>query len=426
MAAWGWVEKATFIGVASAVLLGTSLLAVAAPTGGPSRGPALLEIRKTAEAGDADAQYSMGLLYATGEGVPLEREQARKWMRKAAEQGDPRAQNQLGLLLDPLWFGRRASEQAHEAARWYKRAAQQGYGPAAHNLQAMKDARLVADDVPDPVTLQPASLAPAPAANPPAIARFDGEADLSDPTPAGPDAREIFALNAPAIAEMLGDGNYGSGVLVGTLTGKGGAYTLRRGEGGFDNPVPYGFFSRAKKEAKILEGTQAVVMTNRHVLQGNVQVRVGLGSNANGETLARYVVSGVCLPDDPDLDLALAFVPYGHEGAEHLRTLRPLPPFDDIRPPAKGSPVFALGNPEKLPRTITQGLFNGVRPEGLQFDAPISKGSSGGALLDARGRLLGIIVGFAAAEGSQNLNFAIPYDRIAKFLAGENMSCFLP
>jgi hypothetical protein len=53
-------------------------------------------LRKKAEAGDAAAQFSLGLRYGNGEGVPKDYAEAMKWLRKAAEQGDASAQCDLG------------------------------------------------------------------------------------------------------------------------------------------------------------------------------------------------------------------------------------------------------------------------------------------------------------------------------------------
>lgn len=51
---------------------------------------------KAAEQGDANAQRSLGLAYAKGEGLPRNYAQAAQWFRKAAEQGDADAQFYLG------------------------------------------------------------------------------------------------------------------------------------------------------------------------------------------------------------------------------------------------------------------------------------------------------------------------------------------
>ena len=55
---------------------------------------------ETAAAGDASAQFKIGLLYEEGWGVPEDDAEARKWYRKAAEQGHVRAQFNLGVIYD--------------------------------------------------------------------------------------------------------------------------------------------------------------------------------------------------------------------------------------------------------------------------------------------------------------------------------------
>ena len=48
-------------------------------------------LQKKAEAGDASAQFNLGLRYAQGRGVPYDEKEALKWYRKAAEQGHRRS-----------------------------------------------------------------------------------------------------------------------------------------------------------------------------------------------------------------------------------------------------------------------------------------------------------------------------------------------
>ena len=59
---------------------------------------ALREWQPLAEAGDARAQYGLGLMYATGQGVPKSDVEAVKWYRLAADQGRANAQNNLGAM----------------------------------------------------------------------------------------------------------------------------------------------------------------------------------------------------------------------------------------------------------------------------------------------------------------------------------------
>ncbi len=80
-----------------------------------------------------------------------------------------------------------------------------------------------------------------------------------------------------------------------------------------------------------------------------------------------------------------------------------------------GQKVYAIGAPQGLDLTISDGIVSGMRdlPQGrvIQTTAPISPGSSGGPLFDAYGRLVGIMT-FQHRTG-QNLNFAVPADWIA-------------
>ena len=52
-------------------------------------------VRKAAEAGDAEAQYRLGLMYAKGDGVEEDQWEAVDWLRKAAKQGHKPARNEL-------------------------------------------------------------------------------------------------------------------------------------------------------------------------------------------------------------------------------------------------------------------------------------------------------------------------------------------
>jgi hypothetical protein len=77
---------------------------------------------------------------------------------------------------------------------------------------------------------------------------------------------------------------------------------------------------------------------------------------------------------------------------------------------AVGERVYAIGAPEGLELTLSEGVVSGLRDYGggrvIQTSAAISPGSSGGGLFDTRGRLIGITT-FSMKKG-QNLNFALP------------------
>jgi TPR repeat protein len=89
-------------------------------------------------------------------------------------------------------------------------------------------------------------------------------------------------------------------------------------------------------------------------------------------------------------------------------------PFDffdlSARDVRVGERVYAIGNPRGLEQSMSEGIVSGLRAEDgasrIQHSAPISPGSSGGALISSRGELLGINSWYG--KESQNLNFAVP------------------
>jgi TPR repeat protein len=86
--------------------------------------------RKGAEEGDATAQNSFGLRFASGEGVPRSEAEASKWFRRAAQQGLADAQFNLGNLFYSASLSRPpvgTGEARIEAYMWYHLAAAQGH-----------------------------------------------------------------------------------------------------------------------------------------------------------------------------------------------------------------------------------------------------------------------------------------------------------
>ena len=73
-------------------------LAVGAPV--QAQTPEIDALRARAEAGDAEAQFNLGTVYADGEGVPQDDAEAARWFRLAADQGLGEAQNNLGFMYD--------------------------------------------------------------------------------------------------------------------------------------------------------------------------------------------------------------------------------------------------------------------------------------------------------------------------------------
>ena len=99
----------------------------------PANANAILfdEIKAKAENGDAAVQYQLGLYYFNGNGVTKDYLEAARWWRKAAGQGHAMAQYQFGLCN---YAGYGVGQNYAEAARWWGKASEQGNALAQYNL----------------------------------------------------------------------------------------------------------------------------------------------------------------------------------------------------------------------------------------------------------------------------------------------------
>ncbi len=88
-------------------------------------------LRARAEAGDAEAQFDVGFMYAIGDGVPEDDVEAARWYRLAAEQGDADGQFILGFSYGE---GEGVPQDDTEAVRWFRLAADQGFADAQNRL----------------------------------------------------------------------------------------------------------------------------------------------------------------------------------------------------------------------------------------------------------------------------------------------------
>ncbi len=96
---------------------------------------ALKEWRPLAEAGNAIAQFRLGVMFEGGQGVPKDGEEAAKWYVKSANQGYALGQNKVGLMYLNGWWG--MPQDYKEALRWFLLAAEQGNIYARNNLGSM-------------------------------------------------------------------------------------------------------------------------------------------------------------------------------------------------------------------------------------------------------------------------------------------------
>lgn len=77
-----------------------------------------------------------------------------------------------------------------------------------------------------------------------------------------------------------------------------------------------------------------------------------------------------------------------------------------------GDEVTAIGSPLGLKNTVSKGIISAVRQCEIQITAPISPGSSGGALFDEAGKVLGVT--YAGMVGGENLNLVIPAKEVVQ------------
>lgn len=151
----------------------------------------------------------------------------------------------------------------------------------------------------------------------------------------------------------------------------------------------------------VIVSDDGYVLTNNHVIDGADAIQVQL---ADGRITEATIVG-----TDQETDLAvlkisldkLPVISMGTSNALHV-----------------GDVVLAIGSPFGLGQTVTQGIISATGRSDLgittfenfiQTDAAISKGNSGGALVDTNGRLVGINTALLSSNGASNgIGFAIP------------------
>ena len=105
----------------------------------------LAQLRALAEQGDAVAQYNLGLMSASGRGVPEDDVEAVRWYRLAADQGYATAQYNLG---NRYANGEGVPEDDLLAYMWWNLAAAQG-NETAQSKKAQAESRMTRDQIAD-------------------------------------------------------------------------------------------------------------------------------------------------------------------------------------------------------------------------------------------------------------------------------------
>jgi S1-C subfamily serine protease len=169
-------------------------------------------------------------------------------------------------------------------------------------------------------------------------------------------------------------------------------------------------------------GEKGEIATNAHVVTDGEGTDLRRASSVYVQFADGNQVQARIVGVDPNSDLALLRIdPAG-------LTLRPLP-LGSSRALKVGAPVAAIGSPYGEPQSLSVGVISGLDRSiesltgfsiggAIQTDAAINRGNSGGPLVDARGRVLGINSQIrSTGGGGEGVGFAVPVDTVRSVLA---------
>jgi S1-C subfamily serine protease len=241
-----------------------------------------------------------------------------------------------------------------------------------------------------------------------ALGAFDEPAPAVDATPitsgSGQSATSTTSIDVAEIYRRSGPG-----VVQITSTSRGTAET-----DAFGNVVP-GQPQSGLGSGFVID-KEGHIVTNFHVVEGADEIEV---SFSNQDTVQATVIG-----TDPSTDLALLKVDVDAQALTPLA----LADSDDVQ---VGEPVVAIGNPFGLERTVTAGIVSALQREVrapnsftidhvIQTDAPINSGNSGGPLIDADGRVIGVNSQIETANGgggNVGIGFAVPSNTVKSVVA---------
>ncbi|MBS3915384.1 MAG: trypsin-like peptidase domain-containing protein [Bacteroidetes bacterium] len=195
---------------------------------------------------------------------------------------------------------------------------------------------------------------------------------------------------------------------------KDGGTSSQKKNDGTDEETPQQIAKRALQSVVIIymsnsQGSgffvrDGIVVTNFHVVKGSTE-----GIIKSLETKQEFPILNIIVEDEEN-DLALLKI------AEGYHTVLP---FGDVTKIQRGDKVYALGNPQGLEGTFSEGSVSAedrvIKNKHLiQYTAPISGGSSGGPILNTKGEVIGVTK--SSIDEGQNLNFAIPISKVQELL----------
>jgi hypothetical protein len=126
----------TGIAAAGLRLVQTIMVYVVAVASVAAQTPNIAALQRSAEAGDAKAQFDLADAYFEGNGIPKDLAKGIDWLQKSAAQGYTGAEVTLGVLYQN---GVQVPKDPHIAAKWYRKAARQSDKDPKHAQKAQSD-----------------------------------------------------------------------------------------------------------------------------------------------------------------------------------------------------------------------------------------------------------------------------------------------
>ena len=335
--------------------------------------------RKAADQNDASAQHDLGMAYYLGEGVEKDMTEAVKWCRRAADQNDAYAQCLLGACYGD---GDGVEKNAAESVKWYRRAAEQNQATAQYNL-----ANCYARGIGVPI-----------------------------------DYVEAYKWFNLATAQGERNAKKGCDIMAAMMTPDQIAEAQRRSFAFVPHKETPSSGSTHSNLSKTLTATatgffiteDGYLISNYHVVKGAAKVRLLTGAG---------LIDAAVVKVDAANDLALL---------KAVGRFAPLP-IAASRTVKLGGTVATVGFPDiglqgfapKLAKGEIASLAGAADdPRYFQISLPVQPGNSGGALVDARGNVVGIVAAKLSAKAAldatgqlpENVNYAVKSSLLLSFL----------
>jgi TPR repeat protein len=343
--------------------------------------------RKAADQGYAEAQYWLGESYSNGDGVPKDYAEAAKWLQKAAEQDYGLAQSELGI---DFIGGRGVPQDYAEAAKWLRKAAEQGEPNAYFTLGDLYvNGKGVSQDYIEAYKWYSLSAADENDSNVKMLKNFGVESASKSRDRLAQQMTPEQIAEAQELAREFKPRKEGSNNSTSP-----------------ENPTASGsgFFIT----------DDGYLISNYHVVKAATKVRL--------VTSAGTIDAKVVQVDTAN-DVAL------------LKAVGKFPPLPIAasRSAHLGGTVATIGFPDPSLQGFSPKLAKGEiaslsgagdDPRYFQISVPVQPGNSGGALVDERGNVIGIVSAkldaavALAASGAlpENVNYAVKSSLLLSFL----------